>query len=161
VDVIRAGRVDHVGITVPDLTEAVRFFVDVLGFQELYSHTPSGGRGDVQARQFDRHPDTEIVGIAMLRLDTVDVELLEFRAPDQRRDYPRTSDWGGAHLALYVDDLDTAVEHLRAQGVDVLGEPMALPGPESGPGNRFVFALGPGRMPVELISYPAGKAYGR
>jgi glyoxylase I family protein len=152
---------DHVGITVPDLEEGVRFFAGVLGFEERYSHRPPSTRGEVQVRQFNRHPDTEIVGIAMLRLGTLNLELFEFRAPDQRQECPRISDWGGTHLAFYVDDLDAAVEHLRDHDVRVLGEPMALPGPEAGPGNRFVFALGPGGIPIELVSYPEGKAYER
>ncbi|HEY2056160.1 MAG TPA: VOC family protein [Solirubrobacterales bacterium] len=119
---------DHVGLTVPDLAAARRFFVEVLGF-------------------------------SMLRLGTLNLELFEFEAADQRREVPRTSDWGGAHLAFYVDDLPAAVAHLREHGARVLGEPMALPGIEAGQGNQFVFALAPGGVPFELISYPSGKAY--
>ena len=150
---------DHIGLTVPDLDEAVDFFVDVIGFDLAYSHAPVHAKGAVQRDQFDRHPDTQIVGIAMLTLGTLNLEVFEFAAPDQRRDVPRISDWGGAHLAFYVDDLDAAVDHLRGKGVRVLGEPMALPGPEAGDGNRFVFARGPGGIPIELITYPAGKDY--
>jgi catechol 2,3-dioxygenase-like lactoylglutathione lyase family enzyme len=167
VDLMSAGgiptvrTVDHVGLTVPDLAAGIRFFVDALGFDEVYTHAPAGSSGEVQERQFARHRDTRIVGIAMLRLGTLNLELFEFSAPDQRREVPRTSDWGGAHLAFYVDDIDAAVEHLRAHGARVLGEPMDLPGPEAGPGNRFVFALAPGDIPIELISYAGGKAYER
>lgn len=152
---------DHVGLSVPDLEQAARFFVAVLGFEEVYAHAPRHAPGDVQARQFDRHPDTVLRGIRMLRLGTLNLELLELDAPDQRREAPRTSDWGASHLALYVDDLEAAVEHLHAHGVQVLGEPMDLPGPESGAGNRFVFAVGPGGVTIELVSYPDGKAYER
>ena len=151
--------VDHLGLTVPDLDQAVAFFVDVLGFDLAYSHAPKHAKGPAQERQFNRHPDTEIVGIAMLTLGTLNVELFQFAAPDQRRELPRISDWGGAHIALYVDDLDAALERLRQGGARVLGEPMALPGPEAGDGNRFVFALGPGGVAIELITYPDGKAY--
>jgi glyoxylase I family protein len=148
---------DHVGLTVPDLAAAREFFVAVIGFEEVYSHRPEGGDPAVQERQFARHPETRLLGISMLRLGTLNLELFEFEAPDQRREVPRTSDWGGAHLAFYVDDIDAAVRHLRAGGARVLGEPMALPGVESGAGNRFVFALGPGDVAIELITYPAGK----
>ena len=151
---------DHVGITVPDLDEAVAFLTGVLGFEHVYSHRPTGEDAAVQVRQFDRHPETRLLGIAMLRLANLNVELFEFAAPDQRREYPRTSDWGGVHLALYVDDLDAAVAHLREHGVRVLGEPMDLPGPEAGALNRFIFALGPGGIAIELVSYPSGKEGG-
>lgn len=152
---------DHVGLTVPDLAGARRFFVTVLGFVEVYSHRPEGGDREAQERQFARHPETRLLGISMLRLGTLNLELFEFEAPDQRREVPRTSDWGGAHLAFYVDDMAAAVRHLREGGARVLGEPLALPGPEAGEGNEFVFALGPGDVPIELISYPGGKAYER
>ena len=36
---------------------------------------------------------------------------------------PRNSDIGGHHVALYVDDLDAAIEHLRAHGVHGLDGP--------------------------------------
>lgn len=113
----------------------------------------------MQQRQFGRHPDTEIDGIVMLRLGTLNLELFQFRAPDQRREAPQMSDWGATHLALYVDDLEAAIEHLREHGARVLGEPMDLPGPESGAGNRFIFVLLPGEITLELVTYPEGKVY--
>lgn len=150
---------DHVGLTVPDITAASRFLVDVLGFHAVYSYAPADGVGDVQERQFARHPQSHIERITVLRLGTLNLELFEFRAPDQRRVMPRSSDWGGAHLAFYVDDLHAALEHLRRHGAQVLGEPMDLGGPESGPRNQFIFALAPGGLTLELITYPQGKAY--
>lgn len=151
--------VDHLGITVEDRAAAVQFLVDVLGFEEVYAHVPGGEDAEIQIRQFDRHAETRLMGITMLRLGTLNLEVLEFCAPDQRRVHPRPSDWGGTHLALYVDDLDEAVAHLRRHEVRVLGRPMALPGPESGPGARFIFAVGPGGLSLELVTYPEGKAY--
>ena len=152
---------DHLGLTVPDIGAATHFLVEVLGFDEVYSYAPRDGPGEVQVRQFGRHPESHITRIAALRLGSLNLELFEFRAPDQRRVVPRSSDWGGAHLAFYVDDLDSAVEHLRGHGAQVLGEPMELGGPEAGPGNRFIFALAPGGLTLELITYPEGKAYER
>lgn len=149
---------DHIGLTVPDLDAAVSFFVEVIGFEHVYSHVPSHPKAD-QERQFDRHRETHIVGIAMLTLGTMNLELFEFHAPDQRQEVPRISDWGGAHIALYVDDMNAALDYLRLNGVSVLGEPMDLPGPEAGVGNQFVFVQGPGGIPIELITYAGGKAY--
>jgi glyoxylase I family protein len=151
--------VDHVGLTVPDIAATTRFLVDVLGFQEVYSYIPTDASGNAQERQFARHPQSRVERITALRLGTLNLELFELRAPDQRQVIPRSSDWGGLHLAFYVDDLDQATDHLRRHGVRVLGDPMELKGPEAGPGNRFIFALGPGGLTLELITYPDGKAY--
>ena len=61
------------------------------------------------------------IKVAMLRVGPVtSVELVEFTAPDQRRVMPKASDWGAAHLALFVDDIDAATASLRARGVNVL-----------------------------------------
>src|SRR3712207_3081759 len=63
------------------------------------------------------------------------------------------------HLAVYVDDLDAAIEHLRRHGVSLMSGPNPLPGPEAGEGNRFIYARTPWGLTVELISYPEPMAY--
>ena len=40
-------RLDHIGVTVPDLEEATSFFVDVLGCEYLYSLGPFQKRPDI------------------------------------------------------------------------------------------------------------------
>lgn len=155
-------RGDHVGLVVPDLEAAVAFFTDVLGGECVLRHGPYRGvPGDpeMQVRQFARHQGTQVEGIAVVEVAGCVLELLEFSAPDQRRDVPRTSDHGGHHVAFYVDDLDAAVEALRAHGVRVLGDPMPMPGPEAGEQARFVFALTDWGLALEFVSYPFGKAW--
>lgn len=157
-------RGDHVGLVVPDLDAAIEFFERVLDGRCVLRHGPYRGvpeDPEMQVRQFARHARTEVEGIAVVHIADLVVELLQFSAPDQRREPPRTSDAGGHHVAFYVDDLDAAVVHLRACGVRVLGSPMPLPGPESGPQARFVFALAPWGLALEFVSYPHGKAYQR
>lgn len=157
-------RGDHVGLVVPDLEAAIDFFEQVLGGRCVLRHGPYRGvpgDPDMQIRQFARHPDTQVEGIAVVHVADLVLELLEFSAPDQRTDPPRTSDAGGHHVAFYVDDLDAAVAHLRDRGVQVLGDPMPLPGPETGELARFVFALTPWGLPLEFVSYPHGKAWQR
>src|SRR3712207_7169731 len=39
----------------------------------------------------------------------------------------RSSDVGIQHLAVYVDDLDSAAEHLRRHGVNLMSGPNPLP----------------------------------
>jgi len=87
------------------------------------------------------------------------LEVFHYSAPDQRTEPPRNSDVGGHHLALYVDDLDAAVEHLRAHGVDVLDGPTASRGPAEG--NRWIYFRSPWGMQLELVSAPDGKRWDR
>ncbi|MDQ6527370.1 VOC family protein [Nocardioides sp. LHD-245] len=151
--------IDHLGLTVPSVPEASAFFVEVLGFEEFYSHGPYvDEEGDSQQVYFDRHPRSECVEIRMLRTANLNLELLQLNAPDQVREVPKTSDWGSAHAAFYVDDMALAVQNLRDRGVRVLGGPLSLPGPEAGQDAEFCFFLTPWGQPLELISFPHGRA---
>ena len=87
-------------------------------------------------------------------------EVFQYDAPDQRSQGPRNSDIGGHHLALYVDDIDAAVRHLRQHGIRVLGEPtVRTEGPSAG--QTWVYFLAPWGLQFELVSFPLGKAYER
>lgn len=154
--------VHHVAYTVPDLDQAVAFFVDVLGAELAYWHGPVAfPDSDWMERQLNVHRDATL-RLAMLKLGPVtNLELFEYTAPDQCRRIPRNSDWGGHHLALYVTDMEEAVRYLQAQpGVRVLGEPQPLE-PGSTRGDQWVYFLTPWGMQLELITMPRGMSYER
>ncbi|MBG0566342.1 VOC family protein [Actinoplanes aureus] len=156
-----ARAVHHVAYTVPDLAQAVRFFVDVIGAELVYQldrvDDPDGG--DWMTRKLGVHPEA-VARIAMLRLGPVtNLELFEYDSPDQRQTLPRNSDWGGHHLAIHVDDVDRAVAYLQEQpGVRILGKPETI---EDGPiaGDRWVYFTTPWGMHLELINLPAGAPF--
>ena len=151
-------RLDHVGFTVPDLEEATRFLVDVLGCDYLYSLGPFAHDDDWMTRHLNVHPRAEMVENRWYRCgDQAVFEVFHYTSPDQRDAVPRNSDIGGHHVALYVDDLDLAVAHLREAGVQVLDGPTASRGPAAG--NRWIYFLSPWGMQFELVSYPGGKAW--
>ena len=85
------------------------------------------------------------------------LEVFDYSSPDQRAAMPRNSDVGGHHVALYVDDLDVAIDHLTTHGVDVFDGPTASQGPAEG--NRWIYFLSPWGLQLELVSYPGGKAF--
>jgi catechol 2,3-dioxygenase-like lactoylglutathione lyase family enzyme len=120
-------RLDHIGITVPDLEEATAFFLDVLGCEYMYSLGPfRDDAGDWMQVQLGVDPRTVMNQLHFFRCGGAAVfEVFEYTAPEQRTVPPLNSDVGGHHVALYVDDLDTAVAHLRERGVRIFGEPTA------------------------------------
>jgi catechol 2,3-dioxygenase-like lactoylglutathione lyase family enzyme len=153
-------RLDHIGFTVPDLEEATRFLVDVLGCEYLYSLGPFQADGDWMTEHLNVHPRAVVHENRFFRCgDQAVFEVFHYESPDQREAIPRNSDVGGHHVALYVDDLDVAVEYLRSQRVTVLAGPTASKGPAEG--NRWVYFLSPWGMQFELVSYPGGKAFDR
>ena len=158
-------RLDHVGFTVPDLDAAHTWLVDVLGCEYLYSLGPfRDDEGDWMTRHLNIHPRAQMVENRWFRLgDQAVFEVFHYESPDQDLDpessMPRNSDVGGHHVALYVDDLDAAVEHLKSHDVRVLEGPTASRGPAEG--NRWIYFLSPWGMQFELVSYPNGKAWDR
>jgi glyoxylase I family protein len=150
-----------VGLTVPDLDEAHRFLVDVLGCEYLYSLGPfQHDDSDWMSEHLDVHPRAVMVENRWFRVgDQAVLEVFCYTSPDQQVVRPRNSDVGGHHLAFYVDDLDAAVEHLRREGVSVLAGPTASRGPAEG--NRWIYFLAPWGLQMELVSAPGGKAFDR
>jgi catechol 2,3-dioxygenase-like lactoylglutathione lyase family enzyme len=153
-------RLDHVGFTVPDLDEATTFLVDVLGCEYLYSLGPFKDDGDWMNQHLGVDPRATVPQNRFFRCGGQTVfEVFTYTAPGQRTSVPKNSDVGGHHIALYVDDLDGAVEYLRSAGVTVLGEPTASKGHNLG--QRWVYFLAPWGMQLELVSYPNGRAFDR
>lgn len=151
---------DHIGFTVPDIEQATRFLVDVLGCERLYDLAPMLGRGDWMRDHLNVAPKAEVRHLRFFRCGSRPVfEVFEYAAPVQAPAGPRNSDVGGHHIALYVTDIDAAVRYLRDVGVDVLGEPTTSAGPHLG--QRWVYFLAPWGAQFELVSYPAGRAWYR
>jgi len=152
---------DHLGITVPDLDEADDFLVRVLGAERFYELGPFAfDEGDWMAEHLNVHPRTVMRRLRFYRLGNgTNLEVFEYEPADGQRPVPRNSDLGGHHLAIYVDDLDAAVDYLRAEGVRVLGEPTVSR--NASEGQRWVYFLSPWGMQFELVSFPEGKAYER
>jgi len=151
--------IDHVGITVPDLDEAERFLVDVLGAEPIYTlGAKRDDERDWMNLQLGVHPRTVITEIRLYRLgDGSNVELFHYDAADEQNTEPRNSDIGGHHLAIYVDDMDAAIAHLRSCAVEIMGNSVASAGAAFG--QHWLYFRAPWGMQFELVSYPGGKAY--
>jgi catechol 2,3-dioxygenase-like lactoylglutathione lyase family enzyme len=152
---------DHIGFTVPDLEQAHQFLTEVIGCEYMYSLGPfRHDDSDWMLEHLNVDPRAVMRQLHFYRCGGQAVfEVFEYSAPDQNTVLPRNSDIGGHHVALYVDDLDAAVEYLHTHGLTVLGEPTASRGPSAG--QRWIYFLTPWGMQWELVSYPDGKANDR
>ncbi|WP_291053021.1 VOC family protein [Herbiconiux sp.] len=152
---------EHVAFTVPDLEQAIRFFVVVLGCEHLYDIGPfEDPEGDWFAVNLDLDPRARIPRGALLRCGHgSNFEIFEYEAPGQVQRMPRMSDWGGVHLAFYVDDMATSLAELEQHGLRILGGAKDGLGVEGGDGSTFAHFLSPWGMLLELVSFPRGKAY--
>jgi probable F420-dependent oxidoreductase len=155
-----ARNLDHAAFTVPDLGQAIRFFVEALGASLLYVEGPIQ-EGAWMRTNLNVDPAARC-RVAMLRFGpTANVELFEYDAPDQLQAAPRNSDVGGHHLAIFVADIDRAYAYVRSlPGVTCQGVPKTI---TAGPlaGDRWVYFTTPWGMQLELISLPPSLPYER
>lgn len=153
--------VDHIGFTVPDLEQAHRFLVDVLGCEYMYTLGPfHHDDSNWMTEHLNVHARAVMQELRFFRCGGRAIfEVFQYAAPDQRTTLPRNSDLGGHHVALYVDDLDRAIDYIRSRGVTICGDPTASRGPSEG--QWWVYFLAPWGMQFELVSYPNGKAFDR
>ena len=153
---------DHVGFTVPDIEEATRFFVDVIGCELVYSlGRIADAEGDWMSRHLNVDSRAVIKDLRLLRCRFgSNFEIFEYETVGQSRNPPCNSDVGACHLAFYVDDFKTALAYLRSHGLRILGEPtVRTEGPSAG--QTWVYFLSPWGMQLELVSFPGGKWYER
>ncbi|WP_375386046.1 VOC family protein [uncultured Microbacterium sp.] len=152
---------EHVAFTVPDLEQAVKFFVEVLGCEYFYDIGPfRDDEGTWFRDNLDLDPRAQIPRAALLRCGHgSNFEIFEYDAPDQVRKMPQMSDWGGVHLAFYVQDMDVALADLDRRGIRILGGSKPGMGVEAGDGSTFAHFLSPWGMLLEFVSFPNGKTY--
>jgi methylmalonyl-CoA epimerase len=105
---------DHVGIAVSDLPASLAFFRDVLGLHVEPSEEVAS-----------QHVRATFVSTGQSSL-----EMLEATAPASPiAKYLEKRGPGMHHVALRVDDIDAAIQHLKARGVRLIDE-QARPGAE-------------------------------
>lgn len=159
-----AHGLDHVGLNVPDLREAIRYFVDVFGAELLWTDGPFTGPGGDAMRQTYGGGTRDTLSLAMLRCGpNLNLELLEYRDADGRtigRLRPG-SDVDAGHLAFYVDNIAAAAAYLQGRkGTVVLAGPNLDDGAESPKrGELHRYFLTSWGASLELVQRPAHLPY--
>lgn len=149
---------DHVGFTVPDMEQATRFFVDVIGCIQVFEVGPFSAEDRWMQDQLGVHPRSVLRSLRMFSCKNgPSFELFEYRLAGANPVPPKNSDAGATHLGFYVTDMAAAVVYLKSCGITVQGAPVTM---DSGPtqGLTWIYFLSPWGMQLELVSYPAGMA---
>jgi methylmalonyl-CoA epimerase len=126
-------EIDHLGIAVRSIDQALRFYRDSLGLETSARETVV----------------PEKVHVAMLTLGKSRMELLEATEPDSViAKFIEKRGEGLHHIALKVPDLSATLARLRSQGARLLNEPR----PGAG-GHLYVFVhpASTGGVLLELI----------
>jgi len=120
--------IHHVAIICSDYAKSRRFYTEILKFKVL-AETYREDRGSFK--------------LDLATPGGVQIELFSFPAPPLRASYPEAC--GLRHLALSVDDIDTAIATLAAGGIAseaIRVDPLT--------GQRFTFFADPDGLPIEM-----------
>lgn len=139
---------DHVGIVVPDLEQAIEFYVRAFG-------------AEVVSREADTDVDDVAIGLpdeqvrlrgAILRSGASQIELHQYLAPTGVSER-RVCDQGIGHIAFCVSDIDAAYARLTNEGVVFNSDPNTI---TSGAleGRRWVYGRDPWGVVIELCQHP-------
>ncbi|HIS99353.1 MAG TPA: VOC family protein [Candidatus Faecaligallichristensenella faecipullorum] len=120
-------RIHHVAIIVSDYPKSRAFYVDKLGFEVV--------RENYRPARRDYKLD--------LRLGDAELEIFGIPQSPERPSYPEAR--GLRHLAFQVDDVDLAVEWLKARGIEC--EKVRL---DEFTGKRMTFFKDPDGLPLEI-----------
>lgn len=111
-------KIDHIGIAVRSIEEALKVYRDVLG---------------IPVKEIEQMPTQKL---AMLPIGEAMVELLEAVTPDAPvAKFIESRGEGIHHLALRVDDIERALNEARAAGLRLIDE---TPRPGAG-GSKIAF----------------------
>jgi catechol 2,3-dioxygenase-like lactoylglutathione lyase family enzyme len=108
--------VHHVSVSVPDIETARRFYIDLLGAEEVCSTEWEPGETAID----------QIVGLKdcsgkqfLARAGNTYIEVFEYLTPKAQPQDPRrpVSEYGYTHFGLQVDDIQAVYERMLAAGV--------------------------------------------
>lgn len=144
--------IEHIGFTVPDLEEAVRFFTTVFGAVTVMETGRVEADNSFMKQRLGVPPHCRIENIKVLRCGNgSNLEIFEYSGEPRETALKRNSEPGGFHIALQVDDAALAAQKLRADGMDVLEGPTVI---DAGPmsGLTWVYLRTPWGQFLELVS---------
>ena len=120
---MKVTRIDHIGLAVKSIKEAGRFYVDLLG---------------LGIEEIEKVEDQK-VKVAFIPISEGEVELLESTEPDGPvAKFINSKGEGIQHIAFRVENIDEALEELKAKGVRLIDQQ-----PRSGAGGARIAFIHP------------------
>jgi catechol 2,3-dioxygenase-like lactoylglutathione lyase family enzyme len=136
--------IHHTAISTGDLDRALRFYRDLLGFEEVFSAAWEVGSEDIDKIVGLKDSSARVV---MLKAGNACIELFQYETPRPKPGEARrpVCDHGITHLCLQVTDIDAEYERLKAAGMLF----HCLPQAQSG--LRVTYGRDPDGNVVELL----------
>ena len=137
--------IHHTAISTGDLERSLRFYRDLLGFEEIFSS--AWEVGTEMADSITGLKDSS-AHLAMLKAGNAYIELFQYASPKPKPGEPRrpVCDHGITHICLDVTDVETEYERLKAAGMI-----FHCPPQEFEEGIRATYGRDPDGNVVELL----------
>ena len=137
--------IHHTAISTGDMERALRFYKDLLGFEEVFNFEWQAGNTVVDNITGLRDSAAQVV---MLRAGNACVELFQYAAPSPKAGDPNrpVCDHGITHLCLEVSDIEDEYARLKAAGMHFHCPPQG-----AGNGLRATYGRDPDGNVVELL----------
>ena len=100
-------KIDHIGVAVKSISEAARFYTDILGIKMTGTEIVA----DQKAK------------VSFLPVDDTNIELLESIEPDGPvAKFIESKGEGIHHIALHVENIEEALEFMKSKGVRLIDQ---------------------------------------
>jgi len=103
-------KIDHIEILPGNLERSLKFYTEILGFKVAWRFEPENA------------PMNEIV---FIELGGTQIELFALKKPPAPPAGEEQRRAGLRRIGLLVEDMDKAIEYLKAKGVEISGSPRA------------------------------------
>jgi catechol 2,3-dioxygenase-like lactoylglutathione lyase family enzyme len=143
----------HIGITVPDIEQGIKFFEEVLGATTVFRTGAFDVDDAFMKNKLGAAPKSRIRDLVFLRLGNgTSVELFEYKGDDKDAGFRRNSQIGGTHICFEVDDVFESAKKLKAMGIELLEGPNMV---DAGPlkGFNWIYFMTPWGQCLEVASF--------
>jgi len=165
----RAPRgIEHIGITVPDIEQATKFFQAALNAELIYDMFDLSAFPDINGDPTENIDLAPILGVKpgsrmkafrMFRLGNgANLEVFEFSSSSQQPT-AAPEDLGYQHVGILVDDIESAANKIVDAGGTKLAGPIPAMLHEAGEGNFFWYLRAPWGLTIELLTTPSAQSY--
>ena len=143
----------HVGLTVSNLDESIKFYRDILGLEFKGQMTMEGSEAD----KLFGHKNAK-ARVAYLNgsqeLNCPPIELIHFENLPIKKQDTDLFTTSASEICFAVEDIEKAYEDLKARGVKFISEPQRFDFSESGYGESIaVYFKDPDGIILELTQY--------
>jgi len=134
----------HIGISVIDLEESVKFYSTIMQMNIDYR---ASNKGEIISRIVDIK-DTDM-DTCVLEKNNLRIELLDYKNNERKKliNYPNQDQPGLVHISFLVDNVDKEYERIKAHGYEFNSPPMVAR--ENGP--KITYFKGPDNVIIEIF----------